>query len=91
VLKIQDKTHINIGNGLNTPFYEAKWLQGVSSKEMAPDLFRQIRYKRRTIYFEMHNYNWIRNIQNIDSSILIHEFLMLFVALDSVELTNQRD
>jgi hypothetical protein len=100
LLKIQDKTgrslffnssYVNIGNGLNTPFWESKWLHGVSPKEIAPNLFKQIRYKTRSVQHELQNYNWIRNIQFIEIPTLIQEFVMLYVALGSVTLTDQRD
>jgi hypothetical protein len=36
-------------------------------------------------------FNWIRNVRNIDSDILLEEFNMLFMALSSVVLSDQND
>jgi hypothetical protein len=48
IVKMQDpvdralfssSTYISIGNGRNTPFWEAKWLHGTSPEELVPYLF----------------------------------------------------
>jgi hypothetical protein len=66
MLKVQYKTDmalffsstiINIGNGKNNHFWEARWVQGTSPKEMAPNLFKQARFKRRSVSYEMQNLN----------------------------------
>jgi hypothetical protein len=43
------------------------------------------------VQHELQNYNWIRNIQFIEIATLIQEFVMLYVSLGSVTLTDQRD
>jgi hypothetical protein len=42
-------TTINIGNEKNTSFWEAKWLQGSTPKEIAPSLFKRARFKKRSV------------------------------------------
>jgi hypothetical protein len=66
-------------------------VQGTSPKEMAPNLFKEVRFKRRSISYEMQNLNWVRNIQNINSTVLLQEFVMLYVALQQVGLNENRD
>jgi hypothetical protein len=66
-------------------------VQGISPKEMTPNLFKQARYKRRSVRYEMNSYSWIRNIQSINSFILIQKFVMLFVALQLIELSDIND
>jgi hypothetical protein len=66
-------------------------VQGTSPKEMAPNLFKQVRFKRRSISYEMQNLNWVRNIQNINTTVLLQEFVMLYVALQQVGLNENRD
>jgi hypothetical protein len=84
-------TEIILGNGKNTPFWEARWLNGMSPKELAPNLFLVPRMKRRTIYKELQNLNWIRNVRDISSIALLEEFILLFMALSYVELSDHQD
>jgi hypothetical protein len=42
-----------VGDGENTPFWEARWIDGVSPKEMAPSLFKVVRYKNRSVNKEL--------------------------------------
>jgi hypothetical protein len=84
-------TDVRVGNGKNTPFWKARWLEGTTPKDLAPNLFKIARYKRRTVSKELHNDNWVRNLENIDSEILIEEFTMLFMALSNVTLNDQQD
>jgi hypothetical protein len=50
-------TYIVIGDGKNTPFWKAKWLNGAAPKDIAPSLFREARCKRRMVSVELHNLN----------------------------------
>jgi hypothetical protein len=50
-------THVRVGNGKNTPFLEARWLEGTTPKDLAPNLFKIAKYKRRTVRKELHNDN----------------------------------
>lgn len=84
-------TKINIGNGKNTPFWEGRWLNGTSPKQLAPNLFQLVRFKTRSVAKELSNLNWIRNCKGIDSPQLIEEFVLLFMALSDVVLTQQDD
>lgn len=54
LLKYRDKTDrdlffastfFTIGNGKDTPFWEAKWLNGVAPKTLAPNLYKKARFK----------------------------------------------
>jgi hypothetical protein len=83
-------TIISVGNGEDTPFWEAKWLNGASPRDLAPNLFRMTRFKRRSSK-ELRNSNWIRNLFDINTSALIEEFTLLFMALTPVQLSDQRD
>jgi hypothetical protein len=58
LLKIYDKrymalffasTVITVNNGMNTPLWEVRRLNGVSPKDLAPNLFKQAKVKYRTI------------------------------------------
>jgi hypothetical protein len=54
---------IMVGGGKNTPFWESRWINGTSAKEIAPILFKLSRYKYRNVHTELRNSNWITNIQ----------------------------
>lgn len=100
LLKIKDPTDrqlffcsttVNVGNGLNTPFWEARWLNGAAPKELAPNLYETVRYKFRNVCQQIRNFNWIRNLGEINTPTLLEEYMLLFMALSTVELTNNRD
>jgi hypothetical protein len=40
-------THVQIGDGRNTLFWEARWLNGSSPKDLAPGLYNQARFKKK--------------------------------------------
>jgi hypothetical protein len=45
-------TVITVGDGKNTPFWEARSINGVATKELAPNLYKQARFKSRTVHKE---------------------------------------
>jgi hypothetical protein len=63
----------------------------MSPKEIAPNIFKCARFKKTSAYTEINNNNWIRNLNNINSTSLIEEFILLFMALTEVNLSNDRD
>jgi hypothetical protein len=84
-------TMVSVGDGKGIHFWEARWLDGIVPKELAPNLFQVARYKTRTVYTELQNNNWIRNLKNINNSTQMEEFVLLFIALLEVQLSKQRD
>jgi hypothetical protein len=50
-----NSTIIHIGNGNDTPFYEARWVHGAAPKDLAPGLYQIARYKKRSVYDEFKN------------------------------------
>jgi hypothetical protein len=61
ILKVHDasnralffcSTYMHVGNGLNTPFWEAKWLHGAAPKDFALGLFKMARFKNRSVATE---------------------------------------
>jgi hypothetical protein len=49
------------------------------------------KYKTRTPHTELTNYNWIRNLQQVNNLVQLEEFTMLFMTLSFVDLTDQWD
>jgi hypothetical protein len=84
-------TLVQIGDGKNSPFWEAKWLLGAAPKDLAPNLHRIARFKNRPVSKELQNSNWIRNVADISDTTQMEEFILLFMALSSVSLNNQPD
>jgi hypothetical protein len=76
-----------VGNGRNTPFWEAKWIQRAAPKDLAPGLFKSAIFKKRSVYSKLKNSNWIRNLGVIDSPELLDEYVTLFLAISSFSLT----
>jgi hypothetical protein len=100
LFKLQDPTdrelffsssYIQIGDGKNTLFWEAKWLHGAAPKDIAPNIYRRTRFKKRLVHTELHNNNWIRSIGLINDSVLLNEYVLLFLMISSVSLTNEKD
>lgn len=100
LLKFQDTTdrqlffasaYVDIGDGKNTPFWEAKWINGASPKELAPTLYNLARYKFRTVHKKLHNRNWIKNLTDIESEEAIQEYVLLHSLLQQITLSNEKD
>jgi hypothetical protein len=82
-------TITQIGNGRSKPFWEARWLQGVAPRDLALNLYRITKFKKRRVHSELSNCNWIRSLQEIQTATQLKEFTLLFMALSPVSLTDQ--
>jgi hypothetical protein len=100
MLKIRDKTDralfftstiVSLGNGRNTPFWEARWIKRVAPKDLASNLFIQARYKVRTIEVELQHFNWLKNLKQVNTEDLMDEFIMPFSILREVQLNDYND
>jgi hypothetical protein len=100
LLRHQDKTDralffastlISVSDGKSTPFWESIWLEGVSPKELAPNLYKQARFKYRTVHTELRSLNWIKNLRQVNMKMLMDEFILLFMALSEIQTTDQKD
>jgi hypothetical protein len=47
--------------------------------------------KGGSVHTEMQNFNWTRSLTGIDSSSLLQEYTLLYLALSAVQLTDQAD
>jgi hypothetical protein len=84
-------TYMHVGNGLITPFWEAKWLHGATPKELAPELYKKTRFKNRSVASELKNRSWIKSLGAINSSKLLQDYIMLYMVLESIQLSDQPD
>jgi hypothetical protein len=80
---------ISFGDGKCTPFLEAKWLQNVAPKDIAPHLYKRAKFKNRTVHAELKNHNWTYNIHGVKSYFLLEELVTLYIMLSSVNLSNE--
>jgi hypothetical protein len=86
-----NSTYIQIGDGKNTTFWEARWLFDAAPKDLAPGLFKAARFKKRSVHSELQNSNWIRNIKDPLNGELLEEFVQLYIALSAINLSNTKD
>jgi hypothetical protein len=49
------------------------------------------RFKHRTVSIELHDWKWIRNLSDINTSAQLEEFVILHMAISTITLTDQRD
>jgi hypothetical protein len=84
-------TYITIGNGKSTPLWKARWLQGAAPKDVAPNLYSLAKFKTRSVCTELSSNNWIRNLGEITTATQLEEFTMLFMAIDSIQLSQEKD
>jgi hypothetical protein len=82
---------MQVGDGRDTLFWEARWLHGHAPKELAPELFKIAMFKHRSIHAELQNLNWIRIMQEINNVSQLEEFTNLFMALSSIILSQDKD
>jgi hypothetical protein len=80
-----------VGDGKSTPLWEARWLNGAAPKDLAPNLFRFSRYKRRSVYKELQGLNWIKNLGDVTTEDMLEEFTMLLMALSPATLNDRKD
>jgi hypothetical protein len=74
-----------VGNGKNTSFWECKCLQGAAPKDMAPGLFRETRFKHRSVFQELKNNSWIRSLGQRSTPVLMEEFVTMYLALTMIQ------
>jgi hypothetical protein len=84
-------TYIQVGDGRNTPFWEDKWVNAAAPKDIVSNLYKMARMKNMAVSVELHNHSWIKNLREISSSIMLEEYIMLFIALSTVTLMGQDD
>jgi hypothetical protein len=68
-----------------------RWLNGSSPRLLAPGLYKQARYKKKSVSTELHNENWIKNFGNIQCPTLLEEFVQLYLAVSTVTLSDPKD
>jgi hypothetical protein len=58
---------------------------------VAPNLYSPAKFKTRSVCTELSSNNWIRNLGEITTATQLEEFTMLFMAIDSIQLSQEKD
>ncbi|CAD6258634.1 unnamed protein product [Miscanthus lutarioriparius] len=71
---------ITLGDGAKTMFWHHNWLDGQAPRYLAPNLFRLVSRRNRTVQQELQNNNWIRSLERkVTSAVHIEEFVSLWI------------
>jgi mannosylglycoprotein endo-beta-mannosidase len=79
-------TTITIGDGKKANFWESGWLQGRRPKDIAPNLFKISRKKKRSVHDALSNDTWIRDL-NINGRITNDHLASLVLLWNLVRAT----
>jgi hypothetical protein len=66
-------------------------VHGAAPKDMAPGLYQTTRFKKRSVYDELRNSSWIKNLQVIQDPDLLDEYVQLYMALSTIQLIENKD
>jgi hypothetical protein len=66
-------------------------LMELHPKTLHQIFFQKVRFKRRSVHTKLQNMNWARNISDLDTTVLVAEFVMLFMSLEPVQLNQEKD
>jgi hypothetical protein len=66
-------------------------VHGAAPKDLAPGLYQTARYKKRSVYDELKNSSWIKNLHEIHGPDLLDEFFQLYMAPTTIQLSDNKD
>jgi hypothetical protein len=58
---------------------------------LAPSLYKLARHRFRNVQTELYNLNWVTDLDGINSAPLLEEFVLLFMTLPGITLTQDKD
>jgi hypothetical protein len=58
---------------------------------LAPNHYKQARFKFRIVQKELQNFKWVRNLKLTNTEQLIDEFVLLFSTLSEISLNTSSD
>ena len=81
-------TLVTVGDGLKASFWESSWLQGISPRVLAPDIFEASKRKNRNVHDALTDFKWIANLR-IDNFTVEHisQFVNLWNLTHDIALT----
>jgi hypothetical protein len=66
-------------------------MNGAAPKDMATSLYSVARFKYRSVSKELQSNKWIRNIGPVDSAAKLEEYVMLYMTISTIILSDQHD
>jgi hypothetical protein len=87
-------TSMTLGNGESALFWEDRWLDGRSIKELAPEVFALVpkrRRKVRTVRQALVDRTWIPDIAGAPSPLALWQYVQLWVRLREIQLSEEQD
>jgi len=87
-------THMVLGNGQSALFWEDRWIDGHSVREIAPLLYDCIpkrRHKIRTVADGLASNSWARDIQGVLGIPEVGQYLLLWLAVTPTVLSEEED
>jgi hypothetical protein len=84
-------TYVTVGNGKKTLLWEAVWLDGLCSKDVAPLIFKLSKINKIMVCKALEGDFWVSqiNIQEGQSVDHVHQFYNLWEMLANVQLNNE--
>jgi hypothetical protein len=83
-------TIVHLGDGRKAPFWNSRWLSGVTLAARFPALHKHSKRKGRTVAEAITNNRWIIDIDYNLSQEIIREYVQLSEELEGVSLTDSR-
>jgi hypothetical protein len=77
-------TVITVGRGNKTTFWHSNWIHGQAPKHIAPTLFQKVKKKNITGSKAIRQNKWISHVSPIRSVEELHEFIVLWEGVNSV-------
>jgi hypothetical protein len=87
-------TSMVVGNGESALFWEDRWLEGRSIKEMAPEVYALVpkrRRKARTVREALADRAWIPDIAGAPSALALWQYVQLWGKLRDIHLSPDQD
>jgi hypothetical protein len=87
-------TSMVVGNGESALFWEDRWLDGKSIKEIAPEVYALISKrcrKQRTVQQALVERSWITDIGGAPSALALWQYVQLWIRLRDVLLSPDQD
>ena len=84
-------TIIFLGDGNKASFWNCSWLNGLAPRDIAPGLYKLAWRKNRTVKEDITDQQWTRGLWRMDSVDLMAQFVVLWDAVQQIQLTDRPD